>query len=261
MKKFVAIKEVKLNGIYHLKEYKILPNYLLRMPKTMKKLDYKVKSISNNIVFLTTENEIGLPIAEIGIDIDTFKEYWDEVIVDSDSKVVFKATGTLNDNNGRYLWRVNGRRTYVRYYPYNANSKDEYYKGRATCHKEDLKNFDYELGVKLACNRAKIKFIQSNIEKLTQQENNFEKNNYNENKQEENKYKEKYNNIKEFTIGSEVLYRHNNAIILSIIEEDIIHRTYAVIKYKYNTVKNFEIVPLDELILLPKNSNNNNNIW
>lgn len=184
MKRIEITNMVNLNGVYCLKEME-LPSYLMNMPETMRKGNYTIDKIEDDIVFLNAVLESAFlfinPLGKIGVDKETFKKYWDELVEEipendnekTNVSFYFHANGTKTDVDGYYEWRTNGRRTYVKFYPVNATYKGECYKSRSTCHKADLKDFNVELGVELACNRAKMKYIKEKINKL---ENNISDN-------------------------------------------------------------------------------------
>lgn len=174
MKRVEINEVVNPQGIYSLKKIE-LPSYLMNMPESMREAVYGIEKIEDDIIFLEmkeVENNLFIfpMIGKVGVDMETFRKYWDELVEEvpekSNASFYFHAKGNRKDSDGYYEWRTNGRRTYVKFYPVDATYKGECYKSRSTCHKADLKDFNVEVGVELACNRAKMKYIKEKINKL-----------------------------------------------------------------------------------------------
>lgn len=171
---------------YVLKDHKNMPNFLQTMLKNLNSIIAEEEEIrfiisdvvpngensDEDIIYLSilskpTNYEQETKLGVCGIDVKTFKQYWKEETIEKTKQnhYVFNLdlSGTLYEADGKYEWRVHNRRTYVKYYPIDAFEKGKYYKARATCHKDDFPVMDAQIGVLLACNRAKIKYLKDKI--------------------------------------------------------------------------------------------------
>lgn len=173
------------NSRYILKDHKSIPNFLQTMLRNLKSITAEEdisfiisdvvpngKSSEEDIIYLSilskpTNYEEETKLGVCGIDAKTFKQYWKEETIEKTEQnhYIFNLdlSGIQYEADGRYEWRVHNRRTYVKYYPSDAFEKGKYYKARATCHKDDFPIMDAQTGVRLACNRAKIKYLKDKI--------------------------------------------------------------------------------------------------
>ena len=170
-------KQVKALGTYMFENNTFIVEYVDR-DKSAISLSLRSQKTAPNTFFVA---KLYLSLEELNMAFEKVKKFiW------SDWKTIGK---TFSDKKFTYAYKTNKRITFVK-----INAYDKVFKGKATCHKDDLEVFDETTGVGLAYERAEAKVM------------NYEK--------------KLYQKATEFKPGDRVQAIHNHSRSLSYIYAD-----------------------------------------
>lgn len=146
----LTMKDIKVGDEF--KQVKALGNYMFkdkvfiveRVDRDKSAISLSIKSEKNtpNFFFM---GEVYLTLRELNEAFEKIKKF-----VWSDWKL-----STPFDKKFTYRYKTNGRITFVK-----IMKEDKVFKGKATCHKDDLEVFDEKTGIELAYKRAEEKLMK-----------------------------------------------------------------------------------------------------
>lgn len=136
-------KQVKALGTYMFENNTFIVEYVDR-DKSAISLSLRSQKTAPNTFFVA---KLYLSLEELNMAFEKVKKF-----VWSDWKTITKV---LSGKEFNYAYKTNRRITFVK-----INAYDKIFKGKATCHKDDLEIFDETTGVELAYERAEAKLMK-----------------------------------------------------------------------------------------------------